>query len=146
MFPGIYRLTLFLFRLWLENDEVIALINSLQNLRELVIDGRFLNAQMMREMSDNFLKKLQIKNLEKIQFEKYEFSSPQMTQNFDTFTKNHPGIKHFEIESSDFGLATIEVIVKNLKQLEKLIIKTPNSTFSWDLEDLKKLKKSQQKK
>jgi hypothetical protein len=143
MFPRFSRLVLRLFTLRLENDEVIAQINTLQNLEDFVIDGQLLGAQMLREKSDNFLKKLQIKNLERIEFEKYEFSSPQMTQNFDTFTKNHPNIKCFKVETSDFGLATVEVIVKNLKQLEKLIIKTPISTFKWNIEDLKQLRESQ---
>jgi hypothetical protein len=146
MFPKISRLEFYLFTLCLENDNVLALINSLQHLKELSIVGRFLTAETLLENTDYFLRKLQIKNLEKVQFVKYEFSSPRMSKNIDAFTKNHPGIKIFEVETSDFGLTSIEVIVKNLKQLEKLDIKTPNSTFSWDLEDLKKLRKSQQKK
>jgi glutaredoxin-related protein len=143
MFPGISQFVLSLAKLCLENDEVVALINSLPNLKEFAIDGSNLPARLVSENTDNFLRKLQLRNLEKIQFVEYQFDSHRMTQNFDTFTKNHPNIKHFEVESSDFGLVTIYVIVKNLKQLKKLVIKVPNSTFSWNMKDLKRLRESQ---
>ncbi len=133
LFPAITSLEIQYAGLW--DDPVIWAINGLPNLRDFTINGRRVLINPEDENGENFLEKLRIEKLEKITFLMYP-GFLKRARFYDTFTKNHPNIKEFVMETSDLGLAVIEVIVKNLKQLEKIDIKTGNSTFAWDSEKL----------
>ncbi len=133
LFPAITSLEIQYDGLW--TNDVIWAINGLSNLREFTINGQYMWVDPEDENGEDFLEELLIEKLEKITFLMYP-GFLERAHFYDSFTKNHPKIKEFVMETSDFGLAVVEVIVKNLKQLEKIDIKTGNSTFDWDSEKL----------
>jgi hypothetical protein len=133
LFPAITSLEIQYDGLW--TNDVIWAINGLSNLREFTINGQYMWVNPEDENGEDFLEELLIEKLEKITFLMYP-SFLERAHFYDTFTKNHPNIKEFVMETSDFGLAVIEVIVKNLEKLEKLIIKLDKTTFDWDSEKL----------
>ncbi len=138
VFPSVTSLQVD-FESLLEN-RFISLINAQENLREFTISGQF--KLVYADLTEGFLQQLQIKNLEKVSFRAYPGFLYDRVLNFNAFTKNHPNIKEFKIETVAFGLELIEVILKNLQQLEKLVISTPNLTIAWNQEELYRLRNS----
>jgi hypothetical protein len=119
-------------------DTVIESINDL-NLNELVI--------YMDITSDlHNLNFIRIKNLEKFSLKKLEgriqHSSALYYDSFKKFIENHPQIKEIEIHVTccvDINVAGL--IVKNLKDLEKLVIKTDLLTLRCSSKDIEYLRK-----
>jgi hypothetical protein len=133
LFPAITSLEVQYAGLW--DDPVIWAINGLSNLKEFTIHGRRVAVNPEDENGEDFFEKLRIEKLEKMTFRKYP-GFVERARFYDTLTKNHPKIKELVMETSDFGLAVVEVIVKNLKQLQKLVIRLDKTTFDWDSEKL----------
>ncbi len=121
-------------------NRFISLINAQENLREFAVSET--SNSVPADLREVYLQRLQIKNLEKVSFRAYPGFLYDRVLNFNAFTKNHPNIKEFKIETVAFGLELIEVILKNLKQLEKLVISTPNLTIAWNQEELYRLRNS----
>ncbi len=121
------------------SDDVIFRFNNLNNLREFTINGDVVGDRNAIQ-SDAFLEKLLLKNLEKVAFLRCpEFNN--RIQFYDRLTRNHPKIKEFTIETDDFGMGAVRVIVRNLENLEKFVVETEDSKFEWDLEKLNDFRK-----
>jgi hypothetical protein len=140
MFPSFTRLVVSVNDLL--NNEIVALVNSLESLVELTISGRSVDDDDDDDWDETYLQRLQIKNLEKISFREYLIYNRNRIDVFTTFCKNHPNLKEFKMESSDFGFGIVEVIVKNSKRLEKLVISTETSTFVWNQDEFSQIRKS----
>jgi hypothetical protein len=142
LFPQASRLEVNLSVLFNNHDNAISTINEHENLVELVISGRYSVDDDDWNEDEDYLKQLRIKNLAKISFREYPARNGDRIEIFREFCKNHPNLKEFKMETSNVGIGVVEVIVKNLKHLEKFTISTENSTFAWNQDDLCRIRES----
>jgi hypothetical protein len=115
------------------------LINNLNYLNELVI-------HMDKTIDLDAFDHLNIENLEKFSIMKSEgtvhYTSALNHNCLKKFFKNHPKIKEVEIRVTfHVDIIVAGLIAKNLKQLEKLFIKTGSSIFRCNSEELENLRK-----
>ncbi len=120
------------------SSDAVSSVNQLENLRELRISARYFDDD--GNWNENYLKQLRIKNLEKISFREYPVRYVDRIEDFRAFIVNHPNLKEFHMETSDFPFAIVEVIVKNLRHLEKLVILTDNTSFAWNRDDVSRMR------
>jgi hypothetical protein len=137
LFPSFTRFEVNLGMLVYSNH-AISSINELENLRELTISALYFDDD--GNWNENYLQQLCIKNLKKISFRAYRLRIKHRIKNFEAFVKNHPNLKEFKMETSDFEFGILEVIVKNLRHLEKLVILTDNTTFAWNRDDISRMR------
>ncbi len=143
LFPAVTKLEIMP---WWWDEHVVEAINSGggEIVTELTVNGRY--AEIFLAWNENFLKELKFKILEKVSFREYPANdgSGSLFENrveyFREFVKNHPNLKEFKVQTRDFRLETVEVILANLSQLEKLVIATNSFTFAWNQSDLEKLR------
>jgi hypothetical protein len=142
LFPAVTKLEIMP---WWWDEDVVEAINSGggDNVTELTVNGRF--TDISENWNENYLKELKFKVLEKVSFRKYPADSSLIDNRvecFREFVKNHPNLKEFKVQSSDFGFRIVEVIVLSLSQLEKLVVATDSFTFAWNKSELEKLRRS----